>query len=103
MTPFTESIVEEAALAWLTDLGHAVPYGPEIAAGELGAERNDADFRDVGLETRLQNAPAGLNPGLPAEAPEDAFRKLMRADPPSVIERDHAIHRMLVAARRSHD
>jgi type I restriction enzyme R subunit len=32
---FTESIVEDAALAWLESLGYAVKHGPEIAPGEL--------------------------------------------------------------------
>jgi hypothetical protein len=31
---FTESVVEEAALAWLEGLGYAVLHGPDIAAGE---------------------------------------------------------------------
>ena len=96
MTSFTESIVEDAALAWLGDLGYAVLYGPDIAGGELRAERNGADFRDVVLENRLRNALARLNPGLPAEALEDAFRKVMRTGAPALIERNRAVHRMLV-------
>lgn len=32
---FTETIVEDAALAWLESLGYAVLHGPDIAAGEL--------------------------------------------------------------------
>lgn len=36
---FTESIVEDAALAWLGDLEYSVAHGPEIAPGELAAER----------------------------------------------------------------
>jgi hypothetical protein len=39
--PMTESIVEDAALAWLGELGYAVLYGPDIKVGELGAERSD--------------------------------------------------------------
>jgi len=39
MTQFTESIVEDAALTWLEALGYAVLHGPDIAAGEPGAER----------------------------------------------------------------
>ena len=31
---FSESVVEEAALAWLENLGYAVLFGPAIAAGE---------------------------------------------------------------------
>jgi type I restriction enzyme R subunit len=92
----TESIVEDAALAWLKDLGYAVVHGPDIAAGELSAERSDPGFRDVVLENRLRNALARLNPKLPPEALEDAYRKAMRSDAPSLVERNRAVHRMLV-------
>ena len=34
MPTFTESIVEDAALAWLEALGYTVLHGPDIAAGE---------------------------------------------------------------------
>src|SRR4030065_256532 len=34
-----ESTVEEAALSWLGDLGYSILHGPEIAPGELFAER----------------------------------------------------------------
>ena len=40
MSTFTESIVEEAALDWLGALGYSLLHGPEIAAGEVAAERN---------------------------------------------------------------
>ncbi len=50
MTSFTESGVEEAALAWLEALGYAVLHGPEIAAGAPAAERGDPGYRDVILE-----------------------------------------------------
>ncbi len=32
---FTESVVEDAALAWLESLGYAVKHDPEIAPGKL--------------------------------------------------------------------
>ncbi len=37
----TESMVEEAALAWLESFGYADKHGPDIAPGEAGAERSD--------------------------------------------------------------
>ena len=96
MTAFTESIVEEAALAWLEALGYSVLHGPEIAVGEPGAERGDPNYRDVVVEGRLRQALFRLNPDLPHEALEDAYRKLMRSDAPSLVERNRALHRMLV-------
>ncbi|MET4219535.1 type I restriction enzyme R subunit [Bradyrhizobium sp. LB14.3] len=96
MSAFTESVVEEAALDWLARLGYAVLHGPDIAAGEPAAERSDSGYRDVVLERRLRAALARLNPDLPPDALEDAHRKLMRLDAPSLIDRNRAVHRMLV-------
>lgn len=93
---FTESIVEHATLAWLEAMGYAVLHGPAIAAGELTAERTDPNYRDVILERRLREALVQLNPDLPSDAIEDAFRKLTRTDAATLIERNRAIHRMLV-------
>jgi len=92
----TESVVEEAALAWLQGLGYVVLHGPDIAAGEPAAERSDSNYRDVVLERRLQQVLIRLNPDLPAEALEDAYRKLTRSDAPSLVERNRVAHLMLV-------
>jgi len=93
---FTESIVEDAALAWLEGLGYTVLHGPEIAVGAPAAERTDPNYRDVILEGRLRQALTRLNPSLPAVAIEDAFRKLTRTDAPALVARNRALHRMLV-------
>ena len=93
---FTESIVEDAALAWLEALGYTVLHGPAIAVGEPGAERSDPAYRDVVLDGRLRQALFQLNPDLPYEALEDAYRKLTRSDAPSLVVRNRALHRMLV-------
>ena len=93
---FTESVVEDAALAWLEALGYGVLHGPDIAAGEPAAERSDPNYRDVVLERRLRQALVRLNPDHPPEALEDAYRKLTRVDAPSLVERNRAVHRMLV-------
>ena len=71
-------------------------HGPDIAAGQPAAERNDSGYRDVILDTRFRQALARLNPDLPPEALEDAYRKLTKADAPSLMERNRAVHRMLV-------
>jgi type I restriction enzyme R subunit len=96
MSRFAESDVEQAALTWLEGLGYNVLDGPAIAAGEPSAERKDASYRDVILERRLRSALALLNSELPPEALEDAYRKLTRTDAPSLVERNRAVHRMLV-------
>ena len=40
MANFTESIVEEATLAWLEALGHSVLNGPDIAVGVSAASNS---------------------------------------------------------------
>ena len=49
MANFTESIVEEATLAWLAALGYSFLNGRDIAVGEPGAESSDPNYRDVVL------------------------------------------------------
>jgi len=80
MTAFTESIVEDAALAWLEALGYAVLHSPDISPGgdalTPALSRWEREkYSDVVLERRLRQALVGFNPDLPAEALEDAFRK----------------------------
>ena len=94
MSSFSESVVEEAALAWLESAGWAVRHGAELAPGAPAAER--ADWRQVILERRLRDALARLNPDLPAEALADAFRKLTRPEGADLVGRNRALHRLLV-------
>jgi len=94
MAQMTESVVEEAALAWLEAAGWQVVHGPEIAPDQPQAER--ADYGQVVLEQRLRDALVRLNPGLPAETLEDASRKLTQPEGSDLIQRNRALHRLLV-------
>jgi type I restriction enzyme R subunit len=91
---FTESVVEQAALAWLESIGWRVAHGPDIAPDMLAAERRD--YGEVVLAQRLRDALARLNPALPTEALEDAFRKLTQPEGADPIQRNRALHRLLV-------
>ncbi|MFO0248751.1 MAG: type I restriction endonuclease subunit R [Planctomyces sp.] len=88
-----ESIVENAALEWFSDLGYAIGTGPDIAPGEPAAERSS--FSDVILMSRLQDAIRRLNPQIPPEAQEEALRKVVRLDTASFIGNNRAFHKML--------
>ena len=90
----TESTVEDAALDWLADLGWSVARGPDIAPDTLVAERSD--YGQVLLEQRLRDSIARLNPDLPADVLDDAFRQLNRPEGPTLETRNRAFHRMLV-------
>ncbi|MBI5499612.1 MAG: type I restriction endonuclease subunit R [Deltaproteobacteria bacterium] len=90
---FSESVVEQAALAWLEALGWRIKDGVEIAPGDPGAER--ADYAQVVLEARLRDALGRLNPALPPEALDDAFRRLTRPEGAELPARNRAVHRLL--------
>ena len=94
MTTLNESDVEESALAWLRSLGWQTAYGPDIATRRrcLGA----ADYGEVVLAQRLRDALGRLNPDLPADPLERAFRRLTRPEGASVEARNRDFHRMLV-------
>ena len=94
MSKLTEALVENAALSWLESLGWFVVHGPEIAPGEIGAER--ADYRDVVLIGRLRGAIRSLNPQLSDEVVAEVLKKITNPEGSTLEMRNRAFHRMLV-------
>lgn len=90
---FNESTVEDAALSWFDELGYTVLHGPHVAPGEPDAERES--FDEVVLAQRLRDAIDTLNPDIPEEAKEEAFRKVTRPDSPSLVGNNRVFHAML--------
>ncbi len=91
MTKFiTENDIEQIALTILQDdLGYTVLYGPDIADG---IERT---YKDVILNGRLQKAIDKLNPIIPAEAKEEAFKKVLRTLSINLFDNNEAFHSFL--------
>jgi type I restriction enzyme R subunit len=89
-----ESDIELATIGWLQQLGYENRFGPEIAPDAAGAERQT--YGDVLLVQRLRGALQRLNPQVPADALEEAFRKLTRPDSPSLVASNHHVHKYLV-------
>ena len=81
-----ESVVEQAALAWLESVGWQTAHGPDI----------ERDYSEVILEQRLHDALAELNPDLPSDALESAFRKLSHPEGSTLVARNREFHRMFV-------
>ncbi len=88
-----EAVVEQAALSWFDQLGYAAAHAPYLAPGEIAAERKS--FADVVLGERLRDAIARLNPAIPSDAREEALRKVLRHDAPSVVGNNRVFHRIL--------
>src|SRR5437762_4390401 len=93
MFSLNESAVEDSALSWFGELHYAVAHAPHLAPGEIATERSS--FADVLLVARLHKAIAQLNPAIPSDACEEAFRKVLRHDAPSLVGNNRAFHRML--------
>lgn len=74
---YTESTLEESTREWFEELGYQTICGPEIEPETDKAERKD--FSQVILENRLKDAIENLNPSIPADAKEEAFKKVVNA------------------------
>ena len=93
MTVLTESVVEEAALDWLRGLGYNVFGGPDMPPGPHALRES---YADVVFTSTVRGALGRLNPNLPGEALDDAFRRLTRPEGSTLDARNRAFHRMLV-------
>jgi type I restriction enzyme R subunit len=89
-----EAGLEAVVLDLLSGLGWSVRYGPEIAPGELTAERDD--YREVVLIGRLRDAVLRLNPGLPLDAVEDAVKTALRPESQVAESENLRTYRLLV-------
>jgi type I site-specific restriction-modification system R (restriction) subunit len=101
MAGLTESVVEDAALAWLESLGYAVKRGPNITPSSETltltlSQWERQNYSQVVLPERLRQALVRLNPTVPAEAIDDAFRKIIRLEGATLDARNRTFHRLLV-------
>ncbi len=88
----TENEIEQIALDILNeDLGYTVLYGPDIAEGDA----KERDYNEVVLQQRLKNAIEKINPDIPTDAKEEAFKKALRTTTISLFENNQAFHQML--------
>ena len=94
MTGFSESHVEDAALAWLAELGYTTASGPDI--GPDGANIERVSYGDVVLVQRLRAAIEKLNPTLDPETRAVVLAKLIQTETPSLVEENRRLHRYLV-------
>ena len=93
MAYLSESVVEQAALDWFRALGYDVVGGPDMPPGPHALRES---YADTIFPSVVRGALARLNPNLPAEALDDAFRKLTRPEGPSLEARNRAFHRLTV-------
>lgn len=96
MSAITENTLEQTTLEWFESLGYATAFGPEIACDGTRPERKaSAQYADVVLEGRLRTALQDINPSIPQSAIEDAVRKIILTESPTLIENNRRFHRLL--------
>jgi type I restriction enzyme R subunit len=94
MTKYTETDLELATLDWLEELGYSVVGGPEIAPPPDGENPERESYGDVVLVDRLRNAINKFNPGIPEDAKEEAFKKVVQVAyaTPSLVMNNKIFH-----------
>jgi type I restriction enzyme R subunit len=93
MSATKENELEAVALSWFAELGYEV-HDEEYAPGELGQERQS--FEEVVLRGRLESALHAINRDVPPAAIDEAIRRVLRQDHPTLIGNNQAFHRLLV-------
>lgn len=90
---YSESELEQAALEWFADVGYEVTSESDVSPESDNPIRES--YSDVVLMDRLLTALERINPDLPAEALEEAYRKISVPQHPGILENNHDFHRMV--------
>lgn len=93
MAFLSEAAVELALLEQLQGLGYSIEQEENIGPDGHRPERDSHDV--VVLKKRLEDAVALLNPGMPLDARQDAIRKVMQSELPSLLEENRRLHRLI--------
>ena len=93
MAFLSEAAVELALLEQLRGLGYQLEQEENIGPDGHRPERDSHDV--VVLQRRLEDAVALLNPGMPLDARQDACRRVMQSELPSMLEENRRIHKLI--------
>jgi type I restriction enzyme R subunit len=88
----SEDHIEQIIIQEFIDLGYSYVNGADISPEGIAQER---EFDEVVLKERLRSAIAKQNPTVPADAQEDAIKKLLRSDSPNLFQNNYTIHKYL--------
>lgn len=88
----SEDHIEQIVIQEFIDLGYSYVNGADISPDGVAQER---EFDEVVLKQRLQTAIAKLNPNVPHEAQEEAFKKVLRTDSPNLFQNNYQVHKYL--------
>ena len=93
MAFLSEAEIEHALLAQLRTLGYSIESEEDIGPDGQRPERES--HADVVLKKRFEDAVARLNPSIPPEAHQDAVRRVMQSELPSLLEENRRLHKLM--------
>lgn len=93
MAFLSEAAVEQALLDQLRALDYNIEREENIGPDGNRPERESHD--EVVLKKRFEDAVSSLNPGLPLEARQDAVRRVMQTELPSLLEENRRLHKLM--------
>ncbi len=95
MVTLTEADVEGVLLQHLEEMGYTC-LNDNITSNPDGPAPERSAYSDVLLLQRLRAAVARLNPDIPDEAQDDAIRKIVAVERPTLVEENRRLHRLMV-------
>ncbi|HNX77984.1 MAG TPA: type I restriction endonuclease, partial [Candidatus Rifleibacterium sp.] len=93
MSRLTESAIEEFAIKLFERLGYSYVHAPDIAPDSDNPER--ADYSEVLLIGRLEQALKRINPDLSATFLQAAVKEIRRIHSPELLANNETFHRYL--------
>lgn len=93
MSKFDEDQLEQAGINWFKELDYTYMNGYEISPGGRYEERES--HKEVVLKERLRNALYTINSDIPNKAIENAIRKILIPQEPSLLENNRNFHKMI--------
>jgi len=92
MAAISENHIEQVFIQEFIDLGYEYINGAVISPEGAAQER---EFHEVVLRHRLEAAINSINPAVPAEAREEALKKVLRAASPNLFQNNYQFHKYL--------
>jgi type I restriction enzyme R subunit len=88
----SEDNIEQVIIQEFIELGYTYVAGVDISPEGIAQER---EFDEVVLKSRLRQAIASLNKNIPADAQDEALKKVLRTESPNLYQNNYTFHKYL--------
>ena len=88
----SEDHIEQVIIEEFIELGYSYVNGADISPEGIAHER---EYDEVVLKSRLRQTIASLNKNVPADAQDEALKKVLRTDSPNLSQNNYTFHKYL--------